>query len=590
MSLFKIVATLFLLYPQIVSSKSAVALYTPSHSPCPDGFSLYRPVGISNQTLSEGESAYVSSRKNHVLPEAWKSYLSNVEGTNVSLPGYVSSILSGANGTEVYPTLGIATSGGGWRAAIFGGGVLNALDGRNVSSSRNGAGGLLQAATYLTGLSGGAWLVTSMMQANFPVIHDLVFGTSGGGQSSRFGGWLPQYSLATPSDDLVTDVAYLAGLVADIQGKHLAGFPITIADIWAGNLARHFLNGTNGANFYDFTKAHGAGLTLSGVAKTATFASFNEPFPIVIADSKSNGGNKSNILVGGQIPLTNPIYEFNVYEMGSYDPTLAAFAQTKYMGTTNGSTCVTGFDQLSFVQATSSDVFTSYNTTNLTAILQLLDPIIDLTLLEPNIELDAAVYPNPFYGVNKGTYIDSDETYLNLVDGGFNTESIPLQPLLVQARGVEVILAIDATADVDGYAAGSSLIASQTRTTFFPSAYSFPPVPSSVDDFIEKNLTSRPTFFGCNSSSPTPLIIYVPNGAPLPGQPPLTNTSSDQLEYSLMEVQGMLDQTFDMATLRGVDDDWPACLACAVVDRARVMLGAIRSGVCETCMKEYCWS
>lgn len=36
------------------------------------------------------------------------------------------------------------------------------------------------------------------------------------------------------------------------------------------------------------------------------------------------------------------------------------------------------------------------------------------------------------------------QTNLNLVDGGEDGETTPLQPLLVKARGLDVIVAIDA--------------------------------------------------------------------------------------------------------------------------------------------------
>jgi len=65
-------------------------------------------------------------------------------------------------------------------------------------------------------------------------------------------------------------------------------------------------------------------------------------------------------------------------------------------------------------------------------------------LPEPKVEYDVASWPNPFYGVAPATFIDSAQTNLNLVDGGEDGEVIPLQPLLVKARGVDVIFAIDA--------------------------------------------------------------------------------------------------------------------------------------------------
>ncbi len=51
--------------------------------------------------------------------------------------------------------------------------------------------------------------------------------------------------------------------------------------------------------------------------------------------------------------------------------------------------------------------------------------------------------PNPFFGVANNTFPQSNQTFLRLVDGGEDGEVIPLQPLLVKAREIDVILAID---------------------------------------------------------------------------------------------------------------------------------------------------
>jgi lysophospholipase len=139
-----------------VAAKSALEAYTPTSGECPSGFTLVREVSTiaSEQTLSVGEQEYIKNRK-VLLPGAWKTYLANVQATNVTLPSYVSDILTGSGGSTL-PTFGIATSGGGYRAAIFGAGILNAIDARSEQPS--GVSGLLQASTYLAGLSGGSWL------------------------------------------------------------------------------------------------------------------------------------------------------------------------------------------------------------------------------------------------------------------------------------------------------------------------------------------------------------------------------------------------------------------------------------------------
>ena len=71
-------------------------------------------------------------------------------------------------------------------------------------------------------------------------------------------------------------------------------------------------------------------------------------------------------------------------------------------------------------------------------------------------------------GVSPDTFIDSDQEFLGLIDGGEDGEVVPLQPLLVKARNVDVIVAIDASADTsDGFAAGASLIVCQINMTPF---------------------------------------------------------------------------------------------------------------------------
>lgn len=55
---------------------------------------------------------------------------------------------------DAYPVVGMAISGGGFRASLFGAGVLNAFDARNDTSKTFGTGGLYNVLTYLAGASG----------------------------------------------------------------------------------------------------------------------------------------------------------------------------------------------------------------------------------------------------------------------------------------------------------------------------------------------------------------------------------------------------------------------------------------------------
>ncbi|KAF7343260.1 Lysophospholipase [Mycena venus] len=569
----------------------------PTFQRCPADFQLVR----RGQTISASEAQYVEQKREKVLPGAFKTYLHSVKGTGVQLPKYVEQILESK--TQL-PTVGISTSGGGYRAAIFGAGVLNALDARNSSAVKKGTGGLLQAATHLAGLSGGSWLVTSLAQANFPTIQHLVFGD---GNPSDFAGWIPSFDIWTESTDPAEQAIFVQEVLQEIavKAKH---FPVSVGDAWGRALARHFTNGTTLATLFANT-SHGAGILFSGFVKLPIFASHEHPFPIIPLNIASKHINGTIFPGGNGIPLNSPMFEVNLFEMGCYDDVLAAHTPLKYLGTTNHSLCVTGFDEAMFLSGTSSNLWNELNTTveTLAANTANFSVLVNETYPQsPALRLDTSNYPNPFHGIAPETFSDSGETILSLVDGGEDGQVTPLQPMLVEDRKIDVIIAIDGVADTpDNFAAGASLIATQERMQIFPRGLrAFPAVPTTLAGFAAANLTSRPTFFGCTPAhsryethaAPGPLLVYIANGAPpRDGSPPLTNTSTFQSVYTDAEMQGMLTQTFAAATQGAVignaleDKEWGACLACAVVDRARARQGMKRSGVCETCFTRYCW-
>lgn len=140
--------------------------------------------------------------------------------------------------------------------------------------------------------------------------------------------------------------------------------------------------------------------------------------------------------------------------------------------------------------------------------------------------------------------------------------------------------------------------ATSQRAKLFPGVYDFPAVPSTPAAFIAAGLTTRPAFFGCNGTTTAPLVIYLANGGPPRSSSAfVTNTSTLQDIYLAPQLQTMLDQTWDIATQGlsasssgDVDPSWPACLACAMVDRARDRSGITRSGTCASCFDRYCWS
>ena len=107
--------------------------------------------------------------------------------------------------------------------------------------------------------------MTSLAQANFPTIPELLFGPQSGSTSGGFGGWLTQIGILQLSDP-AAETQILTEALKEISGKYAAGFPISITDVWARLLARHFVNGTTAANFNDTTLPHGAGVKFSDIA------------------------------------------------------------------------------------------------------------------------------------------------------------------------------------------------------------------------------------------------------------------------------------------------------------------------------------
>lgn len=105
------------------------------------------------------ETAYMTQRK--VIS---KRYLDEHLSRN-SIPGFNHSQLMG-NNTDL--SIAIAFSGGGYRSMLTGAGVLTAFDLRTPGSTLpNHLGGLLQSSNYITGISGGSWLVMSNMANDF---------------------------------------------------------------------------------------------------------------------------------------------------------------------------------------------------------------------------------------------------------------------------------------------------------------------------------------------------------------------------------------------------------------------------------------
>ncbi|KAJ7042058.1 lysophospholipase [Mycena alexandri] len=568
----------FLTLPLSVAS---LAAYTPQVVPCSPDFSLVREASAASSahSLSSGEQAYIDARRKDVLPGAFRSYVKNLISTGQDIPPTLKSIFYGARGAS--PSYGLALSGGAFRAGLFEAGAFTTFDGRNTTSNFAGFGGILQGAEYAAALSGGGWFITAFSQANMPTIPQLVFGPTDPPTDNQYGGFNIAFDVLTPFTNNTQNQGFIGGLILETAGKASVGNPVSLTDAFGISLARHFVNGTNTANLLDFdTPLHGTGQLFSGIAKVPAFQSHNLPFPIVLSTLISNHGNPNDSIPGEVVPLSNTKFEYNIFEFGSYDPSLGAFIPMKNLGTVNESSCVVGFDEIAFVLGSTGDVFPTINATASVAAFQQLRP-------QKNIRLDSALIPNAFEG--RQGFTEATEEFLSLGDGGIDGANLPLQPLLVKARGVQAIIAIDVSSDTDDhFADGSAIIAEAKRAALFPGAYNFPNIPETQAEFAAQNLTTQPTFFGCDEAQNVPMILYFANGGPPQGQPAITNASTSQLSFpDLGFVQAIIDQAGEIVARgrppngKARDSLFPVCVACALADRERSRLALKRDAQCD---------
>ena len=516
-----------------------------------------------------------------------RDFLGRVNITGLDTNAYIDSA---AQNVSALPNIAIALSGGGYRALMNGAGAVAAFDNRTANSTGTGhLGGVLQASTYLAGLSGGSWMVGSLYANNFTSIQTILDKDTANEDSGavwQFGNSILE-GPDTGSIQLLSSAEYFSTIYDEVQGKNDAGYNTTITDYWGRALSFQLVNSTNG----------GPAFTFSSIAEDDYFVAGNAPMPIFVADGRQPG----ELVVDSNAT----VYEINPWELGTFDPTTFGFAPLRYLGTNfsagaipGNQQCVRGFDNAGFIMGTSSSLFNqaflSINgssgiiNTVLTGILSDIGQDND----------DIADYPNPFYHWNNATNRVAQLDQLTLVDGGEDLQNIPLHPLIQPERHVDVIFAIDSSADTaepfdTGYANwpnGTALVATYART-FLPISNGtiFASVPDQ-QTFVNLGLNNRPTFFGCdasNYSSETPLIVYLPN-APYVYQ---SNVSTYDLSYNDTERNFIIENGYDVATMGNgtLDSQWPTCVGCAILSRSLNRTGTPVPDVCTQCFDKYCW-
>jgi lysophospholipase len=103
--------------------------------------------------------------------------------------------------------------------------------------------------------------------------------------------------------------------------------------------------------------------------------------------------------------------------------------------------------------------------------------------------------------------------FLDLVDGGLSNLNIPLQPLLVPARNVDVILAVDSSYDYTSEYAGETTYLPNGAALIAQAEYNeenglwFPDIPTREQfDYCNHTFMEKPHFFGCNQTDHPSMI------------------------------------------------------------------------------------
>ena len=558
--------------------------YAPQLGGCPKDAPQIRIGG----NLSSSELEWLPTRRNTTLgPMIDLLNRANITGLDVD-----EYIRNHKDNASALPNIGIACSGGGYRAMLACAGVVEAFDSRtNGSTDKGHIGGLLQSTTYLSGLSGGNWMVGSLYSNNFTSVQSIISANISAGDGTSL--WqLGNSIFEGPASDgiqALDTLSYFKHLKEDVSEKRHAGYNTSITDYWGRALSHQLVNASRGGPEYTF----------SSIASQDWFSSGAAPLPFSIALGRRPG----EII----IPANATVFDINPWEIGSEDPSLGAFAPLKYIGSNfsagrpTSDECVTGFDNVGFVMGTSSSLFnqalvkaTAANSDNI--LKKAMKKILDRISAGNH---DIAEWVNPFYNFEPVRSNISSAQRLALVDGGEDGQNIPFHPLIQKNRHVDVIFAVDTTANTKksqaegtspGWPNGKSMMRTYERQqSKMGNATSFPSVPD-INTFTNLGLNSRPTFFGCNASNetqPTPLIVYLPN-APYVYW---SNFSTYDMTYNNSKRDAAIMNGYNLATQGNgtLDERWLTCVGCAILSRSLHRTKTEVPNVCTECFNKYCW-
>lgn len=194
-----------------------------------------RPTIRDSKSISASEKAWTEKRRNNTVT-AMQDLIKRLAFTGFDSDAY----FEGAKNVSMLPDIGIAVSGGGWRALMNEAGAIAAYHQRTPGSTGAGQlGGLSQSATCLTGLSGGGWLVSSLYANDFPPVQSII------DTDDTTSIWQFQYSIFEGPDMGDTGGSnagsYFGEIADQVAAKVDSGFNTTLTDFWGRALSFQLL-------------------------------------------------------------------------------------------------------------------------------------------------------------------------------------------------------------------------------------------------------------------------------------------------------------------------------------------------------------
>ncbi|GMM32769.1 hypothetical protein DASC09_000940 [Saccharomycopsis crataegensis] len=550
--------------------------YAPSYVSCPSDKDDYTRKASN---LSDSEQSWLEKRTAKSQPALYEFLKYK---TNLSESEYKDLIPLNSTNTNESIKVALSFSGGGSRAMLCGAGQIAALDNRVTNATEHGLGGLLQASTYLAGLSGGNWMVGTMVFNQFQSIQDIL----NGGKI-----WdleVPFYESGTIAHHLRASYYAWKDWIYQVGTKQESGFSVSMVDIWARALSTRFFDNDDAAN----------NSTFSSLRDMDTFANAEMPFPISVSQIKYDSN---------ELTIANStIVESNPFEFGSWDADANTFVDMKYVGTSlvdgkpvDSTQCVEKFDNGGFLMAVSSNIW-SMGLSSVKEDIEKIGILYDMfkrafTSIEENM-LDAGILqPNPFFLTTwASNFAFKNRQTLGLVDGGQDLQNLPMEPLLVEQRGVDVILAYDNSGDTDDNWPNATALTATYHRQFYANGANapMPPLPSE-SEMVSQGYNKKPVFLGCDSSKLTnlssvpPLIVYNPNRAYSLN----SNYTTMKMAYNETLKRQMVQNGFEVASMRNLTEDteFSTCIGCAIIRRKQERLGIEQSEQCQKCFSRYCW-